>query len=297
MSVNKRYTTFSLLLLLLLSTCYASAAFPLTILDDLGQTLTISTAPQRIISLAPSNTEILFALGLDNRIVAVDTDSNYPPAVQRKTRVGSGLSPSLESIVALRPDLVLLWDNSAKELQQKLLQLNIKAVAFAPQRLTEIYGCIERIGRITGTEETAQTVVAGMRQKVATVTAAVAKSPGKPLVFYEVWPDPLFTAGPGSFIDELINLAGGTNIAADTKTAWPVLSMETVIVKNPDVILTPFARAESVVSGKNKASWANIKAVRLNRVYQIDQDIMSRPGPRLADGLVTIAKLLHPGLL
>lgn len=296
MSLNRHHTTF-FLLFLLLGTWYADAAYPLTIRDDLGQTITIDAEPQRIISLAPSNTEILFALGLGSKIVAVDTDSNYPPAVQGKPRVGSGLSPSLESIVALKPDLVLLWDNSARELQEKLLRLHIKAVTFAPQKLTEIYDCIERMGRITGAENAAHTVVAEMRRKVASVTAAVAKAPNRPLVFYEVWPDPLFTAGPGSFIDELINLAGGSNIAADAKTAWPVLSMETVIVRNPDVILTPFARAESVISGKNKASWANIKAVRQNRVYQVDQDIISRPGPRLADGLMTIAKLLHPGLL
>ena len=295
-SATKHRSLLFLALLLLVSFSVAAASYPLTIRDDLGQTLTIPARPQRIVSMAPSNTEILFALGLDDRVIAVDSDSNYPPAAKKKADAGSALSPSVENLIALQPDLVLLWDASAKELQDKLLELGIKAVAFAPQNLAEVYECITRIGHLTDAEKAAQAVVSDMKRKVNAVTAAVKKTNNRPSVLFEVWPDPLFTAGPGSFVDELINLAGGTNIAADAKTAWPVLSMETVIVKNPEIILTPFAIAESVVSGPNKALWAGIKAVKDDRVFQVDQDIMSRPGPRLADGLVLIAKLLHPAL-
>lgn len=283
------------LALLLVVVSGTAQSFPVTLKDDLGHSVTLSAPPQRIISLAPSNTEVLFALGLGHRVIAVDSDSNYPAAVSQKARVGSGLAPSLERIVALQPDLVLLWDASAKEIQTKLKQLQINTATFTPQNLTEVYGYIGNVGRLTGTEEAAQAVVAGMQERVAFVTQRVNGSQKRPLVFYEVWPEPLYSAGPGSFIHELITLAGGRNVAAGARSAWPAISVETAIAGDPEVIITPFDKNDSVVSGKSKALWANVKAVRLGRICRVDQDIVSRPGPRLADGLLAIAKALHPG--
>ncbi len=292
-------------LLVLITSAATLAAYPLTVKDDLGNTVTLTAAPKRIISLAPSNTEILFALGLGDKIVAVDSNSNYPAAVATKEKVGSGRKPSIERIVALQPDLVFLWDLSAKDLQSQLTRLNIPAVAFAPGTLAEIYECILYIGSITGTEQAAKVVVDGMKQKVNQVTTTVAKARTKPLVFFEVWPDPLTTAGPGSFVDQLITLAGGRHVAADTKSAWPVISVEHVVTSNPDVLLTPFiidaaspgnSDTVSVVIGKNRSWFAQVNAVRNKRIIQVDQDLISRAGPRLADGLLLVAKAIHPEL-
>lgn len=271
------------------------AAYPQVFTDYMGNRITLSHAPQRIISAAPSLTEILFALGLGDRVVAVDTDSDYPAAATRKERIGSGLAPSFERIAALQPDLVLLWDASAQAVQQKLTRLGITAAVFSPQSFADVYACITTLGRLTGTESTAAAVVESMRKKVTLVTSTVSKARTRPVVLYEVWPNPLYTAGPGSLAHEMIELAGGRNLAADAKSPWPMYNLETAIAHNPEVILTPFDKEQSVVS-LNKALWAQVSAVRNGRVCKVDQNLISRPGPRLADGLLAVAKAIHPEL-
>jgi iron complex transport system substrate-binding protein len=270
--------------------------YPITFKDDLGQVITLKAKPQRIISLAPSLTEILFALGLGEQLVAIDSYSNYPPATAEKEKVGSGLTPSIERIVALQPDIVFLWDLSAEDLQRQLQRLNIKAVTFAPQNVAQVMDSIRRIGEITGTPSAAADIVAGMQKTIDYVAALTSGIKTKPRVFFEIWPDPLMSAGPGSFIHELIGLAGGYNVASDAKTAWPVISVEHVVLNNPDVILTPFDRDMSVVYGKNKSWFAGVTAVKNGRIHWVDQDLISRAGPRMTEGLLMIARALHPQL-
>ncbi|HHW09724.1 MAG TPA: ABC transporter substrate-binding protein [Firmicutes bacterium] len=274
----------------------AAESYPITFQDDLGQVFTLKAKPQRIISLAPSLTEILFALGLGEQVVAIDSYSNYPPATADIEKVGSGLQPSIERLVALQPDIVFLWDLATEDLQRQLQRVNIVAVTFAPQTITQVMDCIRRIGEITGTTAAAAEVVAGMQKTIDQVAALTAGIKVKPKVFFEIWPDPLMSAGPGSFVHELIGLAGGENVAGDTKTAWPVISVEHVVLKNPDVILTPFDQTMTVVYGKNKAWFAGVNAVKNGRIHQVDQDLISRAGPRMTEGLLLIAKSLHPEL-
>lgn len=295
MSYQGLFVTVLLFLFLLLATDAVWAAFPITLTDDLGYQVTLKAKPQRIISMAPSNTEILFAIGAADQVIAVDSDSDYPAAAKSKASAGSALGASVERIVSFNPDLVLLWDASAGELRNQLARLGITVAVFSPQTLADVYNTITRIGTLTGAEQGASAVVSRMKQQAEKVKNTVAKAATKPLVLYEVWYDPLYTAGPGSLANELITLAGGRNLAADAPSAWPAISMEVAITRNPDVILTPFPPSESI-TGRHANLWANVNAVKNKRVVQIDQDIISRPGPRITEALELIAKALHPQL-
>ena len=273
-----------------------SAAYPLKVVDDLGHTVEFSHPPQRIISLTPAHTEIVYALGLESRLIGVDDFSDYPAAVACITKVGQPQTPSVELIISLRPDLIIAGDLADRAWVIELSKLNVPVVAYAPDNLVEVYEAITGIGQICGVEQKANDLVKKMKAQVSLVTTTVKKTTARPSVLFEIWSDPLYTAGPGSFIDELITLAGGRNVAASAKSEWPVLSVEAGLASNPDVIVTTLDMSMSVVSGPHKAAWAQVAAVRNKRVVQINQDMVSRPGPRLADGLLLMAKALHPNL-
>lgn len=271
------------------------ASFPITVRDDLGNTISFNKPAQRVISLAPSNTEILFALGLDAKVIGVDSYSNYPAAALKKTKVGSPQTPAVEMIVSLRPDLVIIGDLSDKSLTDRLGRLGIPVLGLAPDNLVGVYNAIETIGKVCGADQPADALIAKMKNQTTAVVATVKKASTKPSVLVEIWPDPLYSAGPGSFMDELVTLAGGKNIAADAKSAWPVLSLETVVARNPDVIITTQPLNNSIAT-KAKSALAGTKAVQAGRIVMVDQDAISRPGPRLTEALLDVARALHPEL-
>ncbi len=269
---------------------------PMQVTDDLGRTVTIAKIPQRIVSLAPSNTEILFALGLGDKVVGVTDSDNYPPAVQNIERVGgaySAESTNFEKIVALKPDLVLTI-NVASVISQ-LDKLGIPTVALQPKDMAGVLHDITLVGQITGTTDKANALVSSLNQRIKAVTDVVSTIPQteRPTVFYQVSTD-LWTTGPGSFQDSIIQMAGGVNVAQDLGQPWGQYSLETLVAKNPDVIITPFPDVYQKLKGGAMPGWENIKAVKTGRVYLIDADIMSRPGPRLVDALEQVARDLWP---
>ncbi len=270
----------------------------LTLVDDAGRSVILDGPPKRIMTLAPSNTEILFALGAEDRVVAVDQWSDYPPAAKAKPRI-SPLNPSLEQIVRLRPDLILSTHGGAEPLLP-LEQQGIKVLILSPRTLEDVYQNILLIGRIVDAGGRAERLVRAMRQRVAAVTASVRDAP-RPTVFVELdGTDPTrpFTAGPGSFIDVLIRLAGGANVAAPSRTAWPQFSLEELIRADPDLIilgdaLVPISpqTPEMVV---RRPGWNLLRAVRRGAIYPIETEVVSRPGPRIVEGLELLARLFHP---
>lgn len=278
------------------------ADFPVTLTDDLGQEVTISAQPERIVSLAPSNTEILFAVGAGDQIVGVTEYCNYPPEAQEREKIGgfSAKTISVEKIVSLEPDVVF----SAGAIQQPVIealgQAGIPVFAFDPEGVEGVYENIKLAGRLTGHADEAANVVSEMKERIGAVTEKTQAIPEdeRPTVFYEVWHEPLMTAGPTTFIGRLIELAGGKNIFADVIEEYPQVSAETIVQQNPDVILGPDSHGEQLTPEKIEArpGWADIAAVQAGRIYLIDGDIVSRPGPRLADALETIARDLHPDL-
>ncbi len=277
-----------------------AASFPLSITDNLGREVTLTAQPQSIVSLAPSNTEILFAVGAGDQVVGVTQFCNYPPEATTREQIGgfSAKTISVEKIVALKPDLVLSVGKIQQPVIESLEQAKIAVVALDPQTFDDVYANILLVGQLTGHEEEATKVVAQMKDRIAAVQARAKDVPAdqRPSVFWEVWDEPLMTAGPTTFTGQMIELAGAANIFSDVKEQYPQVSAEEVISRNPAVILGPDSHAEALTTEKVKSrpGWGDIQAVQDGRIYLINGDIASRPGPRLADGVEAIADALYP---
>ncbi len=278
----------------------APAAFPVTVTDDAGRMVTIKAEPQRIVSLAPSNTEILFALGLGQRVVGVDDFSDYPPEAASIEKVG-GLEPNKEKIVSLAPDLILAVGGSPAQIEKAvaLEKLGLAVLVLDPANVEGVIKNIELVGQATGQSNTAGKLAAELRARVKAVADKTANAP-KPKVFFELDatdPTKPFAPGPGSFIDGMITLAGGANIAANAQMQWVQLSAEEIIAQNPDVIVLSDAEfGVSPESVKARPGWDVIAAVKNGAVYPIGANAVSRPGPRIVDGLEELARLIHPEL-
>lgn len=283
-------------------TTSTAAAVPTTITDSAGRSVTIAAIPQRIISLAPSTTEILFALGLSSRVIAVDEFSNYPPEAANLPRIGGSYGNyDIERIVALEPDLILAAGITSSELIQQLSDLGetVVVVGVAETSFTSIYSDIELVGTITGQAAQAEDLTAAMQRKYEDIVARVANAP-KPRVYWELdATDPTrpYTVGPGSFVNDLIALAGGSNVFASASQPYPQVSAEQVIALNPEVIILANAQYGMTAEAlRTRPGWEQLAAVQQERIYPIDADIVSRPGPRIVDGLEATARLLHPDL-
>jgi len=269
------------------------SATPLIVLDDAGRSVTFVTTPKRIVSSAPSDTELAFALGLGDEVVAVDKFSNYPPEAKSKPSIGSYIDPDLESIVGANPDLVLVTGVHLAKLVPALEARGIPALVLDARDIEGVYLDLLLLARITGHEDRATALVDQLRGRVAKVEQAVAGA--QPVrTFVELDPT-LFTAGPGSFLDDLIRRAGGINIAAGATTAYPQLSAEEVVRANPEVIiLTDEVTGVSPAAVRARQGWSQVSAVANDRIAILDPDIGARPGPRIVDALEQIAHILHP---
>lgn len=271
----------------------AAPAFPLTITDDAGRQVTFAHPPQRIVSIAPSNTEILFALGLGDRVVGLDAFSDYPPETADKPRVGDYLEPDLEAVAAADPDLILATEFHVDTVLPEFETLGFPAVVLEPANLDEVFASIIQVGAIAGEPARAEALVCALQARVDAIEAAVAGAP-RTSVFVELDPS-LYTVGPGTFIADIIERAGGANIAADAAEPWPQLSAEAVVGANPEVILlTDEGGGVTPEQVAARPGWKSIAAVEQGRVVAIDPDLIARPGPRVVDGLEAVAAALHP---
>jgi len=278
------------------------AAFPLSITDSLGRKVTVDQVPQRVVSLAPSLTEMLFAVGAGDQVVGVTSYCNYPPEAATREQVGgfSGDSISVERIVALKPGLVLANGAIHQPIIEALETVNVAVVSIDPANLSEVYEDLDLVGRLTGHREEAAQVVEKMRARIADVVARVETIPQaqRLTVFWEMWDEPLMTAGPGTFPGQLIDLAGGINIFAELSDDWPTVSAEQVLARNPDVIMGSDNHGDKLSAEivAQRPGWSQVAAVRDGRVYLLDGDIVSRPGPRLAEAALALAQALYPDL-
>ncbi|NLV91497.1 MAG: cobalamin-binding protein [Firmicutes bacterium] len=285
------------ILVLFPATIAAGSPASIRIVDDLNREVILPRPATRIVSLVPSHTEILFALGADDQVVGVDEYSNWPKAAQSKPQVGNLNGINYEMILALQADLVLvLTSHQNQGVIERLTDLGIPVLALEAQSMAETYETIATLGTVTGCDAQAEELISQMQARVAAVIEATSGLPAVP-VFYEVWHDPLMTAGPGSFIQELIELAGGRNIAEDAASAWPTFSLESLIQRDPQVIITSFEQTIADLDSGARPQWQTLSAVRNGRYYLIDPDIIGRPGPRIVDGLEAIAAMIHPKAL
>ncbi|MHC1601258.1 MAG: ABC transporter substrate-binding protein [Candidatus Nezhaarchaeales archaeon] len=279
--------------------------FPLSLIDDAGRVVVISSEPHRIVSMAPSTTEILFALDLGDRVVGVTSYCDYPPVVNEMkengslTVIGGYWNPDIETIISLQPDLVIGYSSvpSHVDVAERLEAMNISVILLNPQNLTEVFDNIILIGRATGKLREAQEFVDQLEARVNSVIEKVSSLP-KVKVYYELWFNPLMSVGPGTFIDSLITMAGGENIFHDAATQYPIVNSEDVIARNPDIIILPDSYMTdynvSIDQVTSRPGWSAINAVKNNRIYFIDEDLLVRPGPRLVDGLEKLAAYIHP---
>ena len=295
----------SLIVLVLLVSCAPPSkevtSYLIEITDQLGRVVKLDRIPQRIISLAPSNTEILFALGLVDKVVAVTDYCDYPSEAKEKPSIGGFSTPNIEELVALSPDLILATSIHEKRIIPQLEGKGMTVFALNPKTLDEVLEAITLAGKVTGEEEEASGLVAEMQNRIKAVTAKGDGLPEneRPRVFYIVWHDPLMAAGSGTLHDDLIEKAGGINIARDL-AGYADISLEAFIAANPQVMIAGGGHGSgedlTFQFAKTEPRLGNTAARQNNRVYMIDGNLASRPGPRIVEGLEKFAEFIHPEL-
>ena len=267
-----------------------------TFVDDLGRRVYLAKPARRVVSLAPSSTEILFAVGLDSEVVGVTTFCDYPPQAKQKPKIGSSI-PNLEAILGLKPDLVVGQDFIRPDTLAKLEQLKVPVFLMSPKTVEDIFGHINTVGRLVGHEKEARLVVQGLRDRLAEVGRRLTRAK-RIRVFYVVNTDPLISIGTASFIHQMIEVAGGENILGRMTMPYPKVSLEEVIRKDPEVIIFPIGTTEGIPEAEQNGwrKWTGISAVAHNRLYQVQGVLVNRPGPRVVEGIEVLAHLLHPEL-
>lgn len=264
--------------------------------DVLGRNLNINVKPGRIVSLNPAVTEILFAIGAGEKLVGVTEYCDYPPEAKERSSVGgfSGATVSVEQILALKSDLVFLSADMHGRIISLLDDLNIPSFAVEPRNFSQVYETISLLGEITGCVNGAGEVIAEMKQKIAEAGERISGRE-RPAVFWLLGEDPLMTAGKETFVSEAIKLGGGENIFEDVEGQWPLVSPEQVLLRKPEWILYGSDMGGAIALDKSPF-WQNIPAVREGRAVVVNADFLYRYGPRLADGVISISRILHPDL-
>ncbi|WP_430351116.1 ABC transporter substrate-binding protein [Thermoanaerobacterium thermosaccharolyticum] len=266
--------------------------FPLKITDFMGRQVTIKKEPKRIVSLSPSTTELIYAIGAGKDVVGVTNYDNYPPEVKSVAKVGGYEGPNIEAILAQKPDIVFASNLSGKDQMETLQKSGIPVVVLEAQNINQIYDSIKILGEIIGNVEKGNEIINKMKDKIKEINYKVKDLP-KVNVFYVVDTNGNWTAGKGTFIDELITLAGGNNVASDAN-GWAQYSMEKLMQKNPDVIITS-QHATNANNIKNMPGYKDTKAAKDGKIFIIsNDDIITKPSNRIVLGLEEIAKDLHP---
>lgn len=273
----------------------ASPAAAFTTRDMLGRDVTLPAPPARIVSLVPSVTEVLYALNAADTLVGVTDYCDFPAEARRKPRVGGMVAPSLEAVVALRPDLVIATTEGTREdTVTQLTRLRVPVYLVAAHRVADVTGLIVRMGALTGRQAAAGSLVARLEARIESVKKAVLTL-GRPRVLYVLWPEPLIVPGRNTIVTELIQLAGGQSLTAADGDDWPRYSLEAAVAKRPEVILLANHGAGTGAIAEDK--WrrlTDLPAVKAGRLRSVDGDLMHRYGPRVVDGLEQLARAIHP---
>lgn len=284
-----RATAVALLVLFVFAAITAaspSSVYPMILTDASGTRLIVPAKPARIVSLAPSVTEVLFALGLDREIVGISDSDDYPPEqVRGRPRVG-GAVVSLERVVALRPDLVVGMPSLQRDQLSRLRLLRLPVFAVDAASLDETVQLVRLLGRVTGQSRQAEDLALFLRRRAASVRPSIRRT-----AYIEVWHEPVLAAGRATLADDLVARAGGANIFGDRRGYVPV-PLEEVVSRNPQVILLLYPGR---VRLRGRPGWAGLEAVQTGRVYDLPTSLVARPGPRIAEGLDLIARLISNG--
>ena len=264
--------------------------------DEIGRSVKIPNPVKRIISLAPSVTEILFALGLNEQIAGVTNFCDYPEAALSKPRIGGFVNPSIEKIVSLRPDLIIgTIEGNRRETVQRLNDLGLSVYLVNPKSFDGVIKTIKNIGEIVGGQDESRRIIRDMETEKENIIMHTASLP-KPKIFFQIDYAPIITVGKGTLANDLIHLAGGRSISEDELSNYPHYSIETILLKAPEIII--MSSMESKRDYLNLLRmwqhWKSIPAVRMNAIYVIDSNLVDRPTPRIMEGLETLARMIHP---
>lgn len=280
-----------------------ATTYPLTMPDGLGGAITLTRRPERIVSLAPNVTEILFAVGAGDRVVGVTRYCNYPPEAARLPKVGGYTDISVEAVLALSPDLVVVSRGNPRPTLTTLSHHGLPIfVAIGVESLEEVERAIVRVGRATDNEQQANQVCENMRSVLKSVRETVRGVEHRRRVYFGSLTAPFFAAGPKSFIGQCLELAGGENVAHGVRDVWPLLSLETIVERDPEVLIAGFHantgssdhREQLLARLRASRVWSQMTAVREGHVCILNDDTIHRPGPRLAQAVVEMARLLYP---
>jgi iron complex transport system substrate-binding protein len=276
--------------------CLPAGAAADTVVDQLGRTVSVPEHPERIVALAPSITEIVFALNAEDRLAGVTRFSDYPEAAHRLPKVGSYVHLDLEKIVSLAPDLcIAVKDGNPIGVIRRLEAVGIPVYAVDPRDIDSVIDTIVELGRILDARSRAEALAADLRRRVDQVRSNAEKAPRKPKVFFQIGIAPIVSVGTETFIHELIELAGGTNLAAGS-TPYPRFSREQVLAMAPEIfIITSMARGQTFERVKSEwERWPSMPAVKTGRIMLVDSNLFDRSSPRLVDGLEELARIIHP---
>ncbi len=287
-----------LLINLAITLFLVKASFGFAVTDEIGRRIHVTAAPQRIVSLAPGITETLYALGLDNKIAGVTSYCNWPSRALKKPRIGGFTNPSIEKIVSLKPDLIIATiDGNRKDTVMQLERIGLPVYVINPSHTDKILEGIIHIGEITNRKNAAAQLVKKLRARLNNITAQT-KNKTKPRVFFQIGLEPLITVGGGTIIHEVIDRAGGFNIAGNDTARYPRYSAEGIIKGAPDIILfAPMAHDKEFTAVKKFwREFQQVPAVKNNQIYPVNTDLISRASPRLFDAIETMALIFHPDI-
>jgi iron complex transport system substrate-binding protein len=276
-----------------------TASKSITVVDDLGRTVTI-TSSERIVSIGPSCTEILYALGLGDRVIGVDVYSDYPPEAVSKQKISNIWMPDPEEIAALSPDLVVMYSFFGPEDPnvQAIEDTGLTVIGLAPKTIDDILRNIMLVGNATGKSDEAEVLASAMRKTINEIKNMTENVIDKPRVYIEYWYPPPWTFGPNTWGHQLIELVGGTNAFSDAITEWVQTTDEEVIMRNPEVIISLYGAMHyaTLEDMKKRPGWDTISAIKKGKVYLLDENLFLRPSPRIVEGLKVLSKALHPEL-
>jgi len=265
-------------------------------IDDLGREVRLNHPPERIVSLDPSITEILFALGLNSEVVGVTDYCDYPEQARSKSKVGGYINPNIEAIALLEPNLVVTTLKAdTPRLIQQLEDFGIRVFVLDPKRIEDIFENISSLAKLTNRQERARELLGNLKQRLHEVKTKV-DGISRPGVFLEMGTDPLISVGPGSFANDLIEIAGGRNVAGQSSSRYPRYTLEEILLADPEVIIICSMTPDDPCLAQIRwwQRWTNISAVRNGRIYIVEANLITRPGPRMIGGLMEIAKAIHP---
>ncbi len=276
----------------------ATPARPVQFTDDLGRQVSVEKVPERIVSISPACTEILFALGLGDKVVGVTSYCNYPDEATTKPQIGSFTNPNVEAIIAQSPDLVLATGGLQADMLDRMTSLGLAVYAVNPLTFADTVAGIRAIGQLTGAQAKAEEIASDMERREAVITASVEKArqegKGQPRAFYEIfYENGAWTAGTQSVVSDLIKIAGGINIGDVESSDYYQFSVESLMASNPDVYLVGSGSMSNPGDVTTRSGWDRMNAVRDGHVYVLDDDLIYRTGPRLIEGLEAIYAALN----